>query len=154
MWVRFLHDGPNMKTVEQRLFSKLIPITESGCFVYGGTLDKLYDGYGSIMIDGKKHKAHRVVWQLMYGEIPYGMEVLHSCDVKSCCNINHLRLGTHAENMKEASQRGLSRSGAQKLNSAAVEHIRNSKAKLKDLANLYQVSIASISRAKNGVHFK
>ena len=141
-----------MKTLEQRLFSRLIPLTETGCFVYGGTLDR-ENGYGTITIDGQKHKTHRVIWQLAYGSIPDGLELLHSRDVKSCCNIKHLRLGTHAENMKESGNRGRAKSGNQKLTEEAVKHIRTSKDKLRYLASLYRVSEATISRARNGVHF-
>lgn len=35
------------------------------------------------------------------------LDVLHSCDNKWCINIQHLRLGTHQQNMKEAHDRKL-----------------------------------------------
>jgi hypothetical protein len=42
-----------------------------------------------------------------YGPIPDGLYVLHDCDHGWCCNPAHLHLGTHADNMREASERHL-----------------------------------------------
>jgi hypothetical protein len=50
--------------------------------------------------------AHRLAHQLATGERPGGMQVLHSCDVPLCCNPSHLRLGTQADNMADAVERG------------------------------------------------
>lgn len=51
--------------------------------------------------------AHRVAWQLYRGEIPKGMHVLHKCNNKMCVNPDHLYLGTHADNMRDAAAAGL-----------------------------------------------
>ena len=137
----------------QRLESKLIPVPESGCFLYEGTTDK-FNGYGTISVNGKKQKAHRVAWVLAHGEIPPGKELRHLCDVPSCCNVNHLTIGTHAENMRDVSDRKRGRSGHQKLSAVQVKEIRESSEKLKVLANRYDVSEATVSRARNFIHFK
>lgn len=42
--------------------------------------------------------AARAVWQLVYGDIPVGLEVLHWCHDHRCLNVHHLYLGTAAEN--------------------------------------------------------
>jgi hypothetical protein len=74
--------------------------------------------------------AHRVAWQLTHGPIPSGMDVCHTCDVKLCCRVDHLWLGTHAENMHDmttkgrgADERGV-RNPAAKLTEAEVRQIR------------------------------
>jgi hypothetical protein len=40
------------------------------------------------------------------GEQPNGRFALHSCDNKRCINPEHLRWGTHSDNMKDAVERG------------------------------------------------
>ena len=50
--------------------------------------------------------AHRVAWALSHGSLPEGMSVLHRCDVSLCVNPNHLFLGTHTDNMQDASRKG------------------------------------------------
>lgn len=66
--------------------------------------------YGAIstVIDGKKKilKAHRVSWELHNGPVPAGMFVCHSCDNPSCVRPDHLWLGTHSNNMKDAMRKG------------------------------------------------
>lgn len=43
-----------------------------------------------------------VACTLAHGSRPDGMQVLHSCDVRLCCEPSHLRWGTQAENNAEA----------------------------------------------------
>ncbi len=61
----------------------------------------LVDGYGQIQINKKEYKAHRVVYELTYGQIPNEKHVLHSCDNRKCCNPKHLFLGTNNDNVKD-----------------------------------------------------
>ena len=58
------------------------------------------------MRKGKRILAHRDAYEKAYGPIPNGLKVLHNCDVKSCIEPTHLRLGTVAENNQEARERG------------------------------------------------
>lgn len=63
--------------------------------------------------------AHRVRWMLANGSIPEGICVLHSCDNPSCVRLEHLRLGTVADNQRDMSLRGRSWRG-QKHHKATV----------------------------------
>ena len=67
------------------------------------------DGYGRIQIariDGKQIVigTHRLVWMQDNGHTD--LMVLHSCDTPNCINIDHLRAGTHQENMDDKMERG------------------------------------------------
>lgn len=63
-------------------------------------------GYGRVSSGNKVVYTHRLTWERAYGPIPAGLEVCHSCDNPPCCNIKHLFLGTHAQNMADSSSKG------------------------------------------------
>lgn len=80
--------------------------TEDGCLIYTGHRDR--DGYGRLGHNNGHVLAHRVVWEHSNGSIPPGLLICHTCDRPSCVNIEHLWMGTIAENNadKAAKKRG------------------------------------------------
>ena len=90
---------------------------------------KFKDGYGQIGINYKKHRTHRISYQKFIGPIPKGKCVLHKCDTRSCCNPNHLFIGTKKDNAKDRDlkKRGTigERNGCSKLTRHQVIQIRN-----------------------------
>lgn len=85
--------------------------SQRGCWLWHGIRSASGKGYGQIKVFGKMVSAHRFAYQLYRGPIGDGLHVLHSCDNKICVNPDHLSLGSHAENMRQAGERGLMRSG-------------------------------------------
>lgn len=79
-----------------------------GCWGWTGFVDN--KGYGRVNVHTagvrRSQGAHRASWFIHYGDIPEGMHILHSCDNPQCTNPEHLRLGTHAENMRDMKERG------------------------------------------------
>ena len=64
-------------------------------------------GYGIFYLTGHTQiLAHRLALALATGTTPEGAYALHSCDNPPCCNPEHLRLGTHSDNMRDRSARG------------------------------------------------
>lgn len=106
-----------------RILSRIEKDEVTGCWNYVGQLDS--GGYGTISFrKGKKKQAiktHRLMWESQNGPIPEGMFVLHQCDNRQCCNPEHLRLGTHQENMHEAKARGRLKVGVDSSKSVMTE---------------------------------
>ena len=88
-------------TLRERLESRLVP-GANGCLEFVGAHHR--KGYGVIKVEGKPQRAHRVAWMLNHGDMP-GLCVLHRCDNPKCCNLEHLFLGTHADNMADMSRK-------------------------------------------------
>jgi len=77
----------------------------SDCWIWLGALNQLgYGVTGSPILN--ERTAHRLAYRLFKGDIPQGLHVLHSCDVRCCVNPDHLRTGTHAENMQDMIRKG------------------------------------------------
>jgi len=65
-----------------------LPETEDGCWIWKATMNGNYGSLGGNL-------AHRLVYTLWHGDIPFGnYEVHHTCEVKRCCNPKHLELRT------------------------------------------------------------
>lgn len=131
-------------------------VDKSGeCWIWTGAL--LKTGYGSIRIDRKAERAHRVAYELTVGPIPQGLLLRHSCDNPKCVNPAHLIPGTKRENTQDAIDRGQhlvgERDTKSKLSNNAVATIL---AALtvgvpgKYLADKFGVSASTISGIKTG----
>lgn len=150
---------------------KKIRISSSGCFEYMGAITSA--GYGCVRRKKKSLQAHRYVWELVNGTIPDGLHMLHKCDNKKCVNPDHLFLGTHLDNMRDAISKGRHNSsglklgywgqippkgedsGMAKLSNSDVDKIKvmvsGDHIKQKDVALLFHVSRAQVSRIVNNL---
>lgn len=90
---------------QQQFFWSKIDKTGDGCWPWKSTIDR--DGYGQQGFKKKNLRAHRLAWELTHGPIPEGMQVLHVCDVRNCCNVkDHLFLGTDKDNIADMVRKG------------------------------------------------
>ncbi len=82
-------------------------VAESGCWEWSGA--KNYDGYGlvNMWIAGRQttFAPHRLQWMRLHGN-PGDLEVMHQCDNRVCLNPDHLKLGTHQDNMADCVAKG------------------------------------------------
>lgn len=76
----------------------------NGCWEWNGAKTK--DGYGRTTKKSKSTTTHRRMYELVFGEIPRGLHVLHMCDNPPCINPEHLELGDHNKNMAQMQSRG------------------------------------------------
>ncbi len=114
------------------------------CTGWNGGKDQ--DGYPMFWFRGKTLRAARVLWAIVYGEIPEGLIVRHTCDVPECLNIGHLLLGTHKQNTGDALARGRMR-GPRKIDEKAAQEIndlRREGMKVADIARRYSVDVGTV----------
>jgi len=67
-----------------------------GCWEWTGSLDQ--NGYGMVRWQGPTRRAHRVIYELVRGPIPDGMEIDHLCRNRCCVNPDHLEVVDHRTN--------------------------------------------------------
>lgn len=128
---------------------------EKGCWLWTGhTHPKT--GYAEFTFqlnsEHRKWLVHRFAYFLFRGEIPEGMLVCHTCDIRHCCNPEHLWLGTPLENMRDMRDKGRSKHAPKKLSRDKVRRIRRLKKQgvmNKVLASYFGVSERTISLIVN-----
>lgn len=91
-----------------RIMARVV-MSGSGCWLWQGPVN--HKGYGLITVgsrlDGshKTRSVHRAAFEEWIGPIPDGLTLDHLCEVKSCCNPDHLEPVTNAENMRRRGAR-------------------------------------------------
>ncbi len=112
--------SPNRKVADPIIRFWKNVVKQERCWVWIGTRDKHDYGCFSLKLDGVRKngrsawtmiKAHRYSWQIHFGLIPDGKNVLHRCDNPRCVNPHHLFIGTQDDNMKDMATKGRSPRG-------------------------------------------
>jgi hypothetical protein len=88
-------------------FTSKIDATGDGCHEWTG--GKTKGGYGMFNALDRSILAHRMVYRLA-GNGLHDV-VMHTCDNPSCCNVAHLRGGSHKDNMADMDAKGRRRPG-------------------------------------------
>lgn len=136
-----------------RFWSKVRVVNDDECWLWLGARNR----YGIFWLNGKYYGAHRLALSLVRF-VPDNLFVLHSCDVPLCVNPNHLRLGTHADNMNDVVQRGRfvgEHNGNSMLEFVDVENIRVlcGFCLQREIADIYNVAQGTISRIISGTRW-
>lgn len=146
------------RTLAARLWANVTKT--AGCWEWTGSVRPA--GYGVIQLGRRgegTEDVHRVSWRLANGD-PGDKFVCHRCDNRRCVRPNHLFLGTNADNMRDAANKGRMSRGIHrynaKLNPRRVREIRAMAGVLLlwQLAANYGVSEAAIRKVLRGATWK
>ena len=142
----------------QRFWKRVNRRQPTDCWPWIGCTNGL--GYGRVKLGARCTPVvytHRVAWELSFGAIPEGKQVLHRCDNPPCCNPGHLFVGTQLDNMHDAIAKGRNARGARvgsaKLTDAKVLEIRAARAggeKGVSVAARFGISQATVSEVCSG----
>ena len=141
---------------------------KDGCWDWLGSVT--VKGRPRFKVDGETASAYRISYLIHKGTIPPGLLICHTCDNPSCCNPDHLWVGTHADNQRdcflkkrrargknngrhtkpETTPRGVTH-GRSTLTDDDVRHIRRlggtmPQAKIGELFNTPQTNVSLILR--------
>lgn len=150
---------PIRASLWERFHEKVSPEPNSGCWIWTGAVKE--HGYGVIGLGRRgtgTAKAHRVAYELYKGPIADGLFVLHSCDIPSCVNPDHLRLGSQSDNMRDCVKRKRhvmpdnrgERATWAKLTAEMARDIKTRTKTGPEYAKLYGVSKSAIYRIWEG----
>lgn len=74
-----------------------IVVSEAGCWIWQG--NRAINGYGQTNYRGKTIVLHRRMYEIHHNiKLGRWQYACHSCDVKLCCNPEHLWIGTPKDN--------------------------------------------------------
>jgi hypothetical protein len=143
--------------IQDRLFSRVTKTKD--CWLWNGGV--VGHGYGYINRGRRGDgfvSTHRASWEIAYGEISEGMEVLHKCDNPACVNPEHLFLGSQKDNVDDMISKNRRRGGRLILTKEQVAEIRRmyetKEYSLHDLSLLFPVSKSQIFRIVSRENWK
>jgi len=121
--------GQALDSAERRWRAHAVDRGPVACWPWAGCINP-ETGYGqlalaSALVEDGWPRTVTAPWfacRVAQGPPPTGGEVLHSCNVRDCCNPAHLRWGTRAENAQDRAKDGHQNTG--KLTPDEVRSIR------------------------------
>lgn len=85
---------------------KCVVIDSNGCWIWQGNIHP-QKGYGQISYRNRSSLLHRSVYRAVHGvKLTFEQQVCHTCDVRRCCNPDHLWLGTNSANTHDMRKKG------------------------------------------------
>jgi hypothetical protein len=148
----------------ERFFNRIDFKYIDDCWNWLGPQQPIKNGnYGRISINYEEYKTHRLMYYLIYDSFDPEMWILHSCDNPPCCNPNHLRIGTPADNSKDMVLKNRQAQGSKipqsKLNENIICNILDdvligNLTSIKQIMKKYNISQSAAYHIFDGIHWK
>jgi hypothetical protein len=138
----------------ERFWSKT-EVAANGCIIWKAAKNEWGYGVFALSTQRKNVVAHRVAWMLAgHGEVPKGQILRHTCDTPACVNVDHLVLGTQADNIADKVRRNRQAKGTAhgmaKLSENQVREIRASIGTGRDIGKRFGVSSVMVNFIRAG----
>ena len=133
------------------VFKRLSTLAPNECWEWTGEYNtKRRTPYWNL--NGKKVIPYRTVYELTHGvKLERTQMILHSCDNRRCCNPDHMKVGTHEQNMKDMTDR--ERHGQSAAVVKAIKQLADAGVKQKDIAATYGMSRENVSAIVTGRNY-
>lgn len=133
---------------------------ESGCIEW--QMARSAHGYPKIWLQGRIVIVSRYILTMLVGPPEADMKAMHTCDNPPCINPDHLKWGTHTDNMRDSfAKNRMTRNHGEnhhkvKLTESQVREIRSLKGTMTNvnLGKKYGVSRSAISHVLSGKNWK
>lgn len=99
-WLKRGDPGTDVPQSTSDVWQRVNKDTVAGCWLWTGCCWP--SGYGRITRNGRRHVAHRYIYEMLVAKVPDGLELDHLCRNRGCVNPEHLEPVTHQENMRRA----------------------------------------------------
>lgn len=127
------------KTALEKLYSGANVRGADECWEWRRMTDR--KGYGRIRWGGRQRPAHRLMYEITFGEAPPALQVRHKCDNPPCINPSHLLTGTNQDNVDDKVERQRQNKG---------EQIPSAKLKAEDVPVIFQLYAQGVSGQEIG----
>jgi len=105
LYSRVKQSDPSYDVMTMARIRARVTVDSNGCWLWQGT--RTPTGYGTILYRGVNNSVHRVAYQAHNGiRLETEEYVLHRCDVRNCCNPDHLWVGTAKDNNADCASKG------------------------------------------------
>lgn len=147
-----------MTESEAIFWSKVKVGAPDECWLWTGTRwgGRAGNRYGYYHDGLTSHYAHRYAYSTRHGRFRPGAIIMHTCDTRLCCNPDHLRAGTVAENVADMVAKGRcirargEAHGLAKLTPEKALAIFNDQRIYQDIAAAYGVGLTCVGNIKRG----
>ena len=137
----------------ERFRSFLMPVPFCGCLIH---LGESRNGYARFLLNGRTLTASRVAWCIENGDLMPDKLVLHTCDIRCCCEPSHLFTGCDKDNSDDKCAKGRQAfpkgelHGNAKITEAEAINIRRDLRPQRIIAADYGISQTRVAQIKSG----